>query len=124
MYSSGAIRAPVCPTWSECGRQPRLVTTREPPTAPPSRLASSSSGSKPSLLPTPRPPPITTLAVSSRTAPAGGPSRRETRGSGLDGVRRDRKQLRRAAQARLLEETAAPTLTRQVQKIAVERGLD
>ena len=24
------MRAPVCPTWSEWGRQPRLVTTREP----------------------------------------------------------------------------------------------
>ena len=32
------MRLPVWPTWSECGRQPLLVTTREQPTAPPSRL--------------------------------------------------------------------------------------
>ena len=37
------MRLPVWPTWSEWGRQPLLVTTREQPTAPPSRPASSSS---------------------------------------------------------------------------------
>ena len=33
---------PVWPTWSECGRQPALVTAREQPTAAPSSSASSS----------------------------------------------------------------------------------
>src|SRR5229473_4397867 len=43
MYRSGAILVPVWPTWSEWGRQPALVTTREQPTAAPSRPASSRS---------------------------------------------------------------------------------
>ena len=33
MYRSGAIRVPVWPIWSVCGRHPLLVTTREQPTA-------------------------------------------------------------------------------------------
>ena len=36
MYRSGAIRMPVWPICSECGRQPAVVTTRDTPTAPPS----------------------------------------------------------------------------------------
>ena len=55
-----------------CGRQPALVTTREPPTAPPSRPASSSRSAKPSPLPTPRPPPTTTLASASEMRPRAG----------------------------------------------------
>ena len=43
----GEIRLPVWPTCSWCGRQPRLVTTRETPTAPPSSSASSATGPKP-----------------------------------------------------------------------------
>src|SRR3990172_8400933 len=64
------MRVPVCPIWSVCGRHPLLVTTREQPTAPPSRPASSSSCPKPSAPPTPRPPPTTTLASESDTLPA------------------------------------------------------
>ena len=50
---SGAIRVPVWPTCSAWGRQPALVTTRDPPTAPPSRPASSSSSAKPRAAPDP-----------------------------------------------------------------------
>ena len=77
MYRSGAIRSPVWPIWSACGRQPRFVTTREPPTAPPSSPASSSSSANPSALPTPRPPPTTTRASASETLPRSGASRRD-----------------------------------------------
>ena len=42
------MRAPVWPTWSACGRQPRFVTTRDPPTASPRSSASSSRTAKPS----------------------------------------------------------------------------
>src|SRR2546423_1596987 len=76
---SGGIGAPVWPTWSECGLQPRLVTTREPPTAPPSSSASSSRAANPSALPTPRPPPTTTRASASETAPDAGAIREVTR---------------------------------------------
>ena len=79
IYRSGAMRVPVWPTWSVCGRQPRLVTTREPPTAPSSSAANSSRSLKPSALPTPRPPPTTTRASASETLPALGSTRRATR---------------------------------------------
>ena len=59
------MRVPVWPTCWLCERQPRLVTTRETPTAAPSSSASSSIGAKPSGLPTPRPPPTTTRASAS-----------------------------------------------------------
>src|SRR5256885_7295444 len=49
------ILVPVCPTWSVCDRQPRMVTAREQPTAPPSSDASSSAGANPSGEPAPRP---------------------------------------------------------------------
>ena len=62
---------PVWPTWSECGRQPALVTAREQPTAPPSSAASSSITAKPSAEPTPRPPETTTSRVGQRDARAG-----------------------------------------------------
>src|SRR5216683_2859791 len=78
MYSSGAILVPVWPTWSEWGRQPALVTTREQPTAPPSRPASSSMMANPSFEPTPRPPLTTTFASASDTPPAGGATCSET----------------------------------------------
>src|SRR5205085_5267507 len=54
---------------SACGRQPALVTTREQPTAPPSRPASSSMIAKPFADPTPRPPLTTTFASLSETPP-------------------------------------------------------
>ena len=79
MYRSGAIRVPVWPTCIACGRQPALVTTRETPTAAPSRAASSSSSRTPSPLPTPRPPPTTTRASASETVPASGATRPTTR---------------------------------------------
>src|SRR6478735_7229729 len=66
-YRSAEIFVPVCPTWSVCGRQPALVTTREHPTAPPSSPASSSMIANPSAEPTPRPPPTTTFASRSET---------------------------------------------------------
>ena len=58
---------PVWPTWSVCGRQPALVTTREQPTAAFSCSASSSRIAKPSAEPTPRPPLTTTFASASET---------------------------------------------------------
>ena len=45
------MRLPVWPICSWCGRQPRLVTTRETPSAPPSSSASSATSSKPSRRP-------------------------------------------------------------------------
>src|SRR5829696_4308949 len=71
-YRSGATLVPVWPTWSVCGRQPAMVTTREQPTAAFSTPASSSSMPKPSAEPTPRPPLTTTLASSSDTPAVGG----------------------------------------------------
>ena len=65
MYRSGDTFVPVWPTWSVCGRQPALVTTREQPTAASSSPASSSRIPKPSAEPTPRPPLTTTLASAS-----------------------------------------------------------
>jgi hypothetical protein len=65
MYRSGATFVPVWPTWSVCGRQPALVTTREQPTAAFSNPASSSRIPKPSADPTPRPPLTTTFASAS-----------------------------------------------------------
>ena len=59
---------PVWPTWSVCGRQPALVTTREQPTAPPSSPASSSMIAKPSAEPTPRPPRDDDLGLGQRDA--------------------------------------------------------
>src|SRR5262245_24551751 len=86
------MRSPVWPIWSACGRQPRLVTTREPPTAPPSREASSSSCAKPAAEPTPRPPPTTTFASASETPLVlfgSRPTTRPTRSSGArSGVNR------------------------------------
>ena len=73
------MRSPVWPIWSACGRQPRFVTTREPPTAPPRASASCCSTANPSALPTPRPPPTTTFASPSEIVPAAGSSRRTTR---------------------------------------------
>ena len=124
---------PVWPTWSVCGRQPALVTTREQPTAPPSSAASSSMIAKPSAEPTPRPPLTTTLA-STRETPAGrgcdavhdadgevglGQRRRERLDPGggagrlrRDRVRRDREQLHGRVDARLLEQAAAPAHAR------------
>src|SRR4051794_6765640 len=61
-YSSGDTRLPVCPTCSWCGRQPRLVTTRETPSEPSRRSVSSSRSLNPSALPAPRPAPTTTFA--------------------------------------------------------------
>ena len=56
------MRLPVWPICSWCGRQPRLVTTRETPSAPSSSSASSITPSNPSAPPAPRPAPTTTRA--------------------------------------------------------------
>src|SRR3954470_19568479 len=64
------MRVPVWPICWICGRQPRLVATRDTPTAAPSTDASSSSIANASALPIPRPPPTTTLgAARATTAP-------------------------------------------------------
>src|SRR5438093_1671591 len=84
-YRSGAIRRPVCPIWSECGPPPRLVPPRERPTPRFMSEASCSSCANPAAEPTPRPPPITTLA-SVRETPAlvfaSRPTTRATRSAG------------------------------------------
>ena len=136
MYRSGAMRVPVWPICWACGRQPRLVATRDTPTAAPSSAASSSSIANASALPIPRPPPTTTLASASDTPVARGDvatddpraqigigdGRRDPRrpwlappaaGSarGRNGVRRDGQEARRAVEHRVLEQAASPALT-------------
>src|SRR4026207_2332111 len=65
------MRVPVWPICCVWGRQPRLVATRDTPTAAPSAAASSSSIANASALPIPRPPPTTTLApANAQPAPA------------------------------------------------------
>ena len=124
------MRVPVWPTWSECGRQPLLVTARLQPTTPPSFAASASSTSKPSAEPTPRPPPTTTGAVASVTPSDStirswiivavtdsgsvdlerphGRRRAGNRLSGLDRMRCDRHDRHRRRESRLLVQRAAP----------------
>ena len=84
---------PVWPTWSVCGRQPAIVTTREQPTAAFRRPASSSRIPKPSAEPTPRPPLMTTLAsaremplVSASTRSATCTARSDASSSGSNGL--------------------------------------
>ena len=123
------MRSPVWPTWSACGRQPRFVTTREPPTAPPSSVGE--------LLEDREALGAADAAAAAdddasrveRTVPASGSSRRATRTRrsssvelrherldllvarlGRDRVRRDGQELRRPGQTRLLEQAAAPAL--------------
>src|SRR6266851_3215059 len=137
MYSSGAILVPVWPTWSEWGRQPALVTTREQPTAPPSRPASSSMMANPSFEPTPRPPLTTTFASARETPPPFVLTRSATHDEllvlqlgceflhlrlgrcGLDdhGMRRHGDQRTRAMHACLFEQAAAPPLAGQRHRI-------
>ena len=133
---SGATLVPVCPTWSECGRQPALVTAREQPTAPPSSAASSSITAKPSAEPTPRPPETTTFASSSETPPRrrADPLGRRDAPDRADRPRRPRHRLPivsaatacgatvissvGAVQQRLLEQAAAPAHARHRRRVS------
>src|SRR6185295_12000713 len=123
IYRLGAIRCPVWPIWSECGRQPALVTTREPPTAAPSSSASSSRSAKPSPLPTPRPPPTTTLASPNEIRPRlDGGRRAAVALPDGNSIRSDREQFRWGVQPAVLEQAAGPPLAGQA--VAVLRRLD
>src|SRR5215831_412106 len=69
-YSLGETVLPVCPTWSECGRQPASTTAREAPTVAPSAAASCSTSAKFSGPLRPRPPEtITSDSVRSTLPP-------------------------------------------------------
>src|SRR5262249_5203364 len=68
-----ATLVPVRPTGWPDGTQPKSVTARVAPTAPPSTVATSSTRCQCSRPPTPSPPATTTLASRSR-GPAGPPS--------------------------------------------------
>ena len=150
MYRSGAMRVPVCPICCACGRQPRLVATRDTPTAAPSsagqliehreRLGAARCHAR--RRPRPWRPPArprspaamsrpTTRARRSASVIAGvdtrdGRGRRASaRGTAAgDGVRRDRQEARSAVEDGVLEQAARPALARDPPRLARLGGDD
>ena len=95
MYRSGAIRIPVWPTCSECGRQPAIVTTREHADGAAEQVRQLLERSRsPRRCRRPAPPPTTTRASASETLslrrrdPTGdaGPAGRRRSSVGVNGT--------------------------------------